>query len=219
MLSDLFDHNVRWADGKRREDPDYFKRLSALQSPEYLWIGCSDSRVPANVITGLEPGEVFVHRNVANLVHRGDLNLLSVLEFAVETLEVKHIIVCGHYGCGGIRAAVDGDRHGIIDHWLQPVRDVADRHAGELAGIADPEKQQNLLCELSIKAQVESLSRTPILRSAWKRGKSLAIHGWVYGLKDGLLRDLDCGCGKSHGAPGCEEITAAAPAGREGQDD
>ncbi|WP_417414702.1 carbonic anhydrase [Hoeflea sp.] len=200
MLSDLFDHNVQWAEAKRQEDPEFFNRLAALQSPEYLWIGCSDSRVPANVITGLQPGEVFVHRNVANLVHRGDLNLLSVLEFAVETLEVRHIIVCGHYGCGGIRAAMDGHRHGIIDHWLQPVRDVADRNAGRLAEIGDPEKQQDLLCELTIKAQVESLSRTPILRSAWKRGKFLSVHGWVYGLKDGLLRDLDCGCGEAHSA-------------------
>ena len=210
MLSDLFDHNVRWAAAKRHEDPEYFNRLSALQKPEYIWIGCSDSRVPANVITGLEPGEVFVHRNVANLVHRGDLNLLSVLEFAVETLEVKHIIVCGHYGCGGIRAAMDGHRHGIIDHWLQPVRDVADQHADELAGIPDPEMQLNQLCELTIKAQVESLSRTPILRSAWKRGNSLAIHGWVFGLKDGLLRDLDCGCGSGHGGPRCDDVSAGA---------
>ncbi|MBA5779472.1 carbonate dehydratase [Stappia sp. F7233] len=194
MLSDLLDHNIRWATAKVKEDPDYFRRLSALQRPEYLWIGCSDSRVPANVITGLEPGEVFVHRNVANLVHRGDLNLLSVLEFAVETLEVRHIIVCGHYGCGGVRAAMDGHRHGIIDHWLQPVRDVADQHAGDLATVPDPEIRLNRLCELSIAAQVESLSRTPIIQSAWKRGKPLAIHGWVYGLNDGLIRDLKCGC-------------------------
>jgi carbonic anhydrase len=207
MLKDLFEHNIQWADAKRRDDPEYFNRLAALQSPEYLWIGCSDSRVPANVITGLEPGEVFVHRNVANLVHRGDLNLLSVLEFAVETLEVKHIIVCGHYGCGGIRAAMDGSRHGIIDHWLQPVRDGADQHAEDLEAIPDPEMRQDLLCELTIKAQVESLSRTPILRSAWKRGKTLAVHGWIYGLKNGLLRDLECGCGNSHTGPECRETT------------
>ena len=131
-LKELLDHNVRWANGKRENDPEYFRRLSALQRPEYLWIGCSDSRVPANVITGLEPGEVFVHRNVANLVHRGDLNLLSVLEFAVETLEVNHIIVCGHYGCGGVMSAMDGHRHGIIDHWLQPVRDVAENAKNHL---------------------------------------------------------------------------------------
>ncbi len=199
MLSDLLDHNIRWATGKVRDDPDYFRRLSALQRPEYLWIGCSDSRVPANVITGLEPGEVFVHRNVANLVHRGDLNLLSVLEFAVETLEVKHIIVCGHYGCGGIRAAMDGHRHGIIDHWLQPVRDVADAHDAQLAAVLDQDTRLNRLCEMTIAAQVEGLSRTPIIQSAWKRGKDLAIHGWVYGLNDGLIRDLECGCSGHHG--------------------
>lgn len=192
MLTDLLDHNVAWATGKLRDDPDYFQRLSGLQQPDYLWIGCSDSRVPANVITGLEPGEVFVHRNVANLVHRGDLNLLSVLEFAVETLGVKHIIVCGHYGCGGVRAAMDGHRHGIIDHWLQPIRDIADHCDRSLAVIADREGRLNRLCELSIAAQVESLSRTPIVRSAWKRGKTVSIHGWVYGLDDGLIRDLEC---------------------------
>jgi len=204
MLSDLLDHNIRWATDKVREDPDYFRRLSALQKPEYLWIGCSDSRVPANVITGLEPGEVFVHRNVANLVHRGDLNMLSVLEFAVETLEVKHIIVCGHYGCGGVRAAMDGHRHGIIDHWLQPIRDVADAHDSDLAPVLDPDTRLNRLCELSIAAQVEGLSRTPIIQSAWKRGKGLAIHGWVYGLNDGLIRDIECGCA-GHGREGSHE--------------
>ncbi len=192
MLSDLLDHNVRWAKTKQKEDPTYFKRLSDLQRPDYLWIGCSDSRVPANVITGLEPGEVFVHRNVANLVHRGDLNLLSVLEFAVETLEIKQVIVCGHYGCGGVRAAMDGHRHGIIDHWLQPIRDVADVGAGELAELEDEQVRLNRLCELSIQAQVASLARTPIIQSAWRRGKPLRIHGWVYGLDDGLLRDLNC---------------------------
>ena len=197
MLSDLFDHNVRWAAAKRAKDALYFDRLSALQRPEYLWIGCSDSRVPANVITGLQPGEVFVHRNVANLVHRADLNLLSVLEFAVETLEVKHIIVCGHYGCGGVRAAMDGHRHGIIDHWLQPIRDVAEANLSELQAIADGEGRLNRLCELTVAAQVESLSHTPIMQSAWKRGRDLAIHGWIYGLRDGLLRDLGCGCDRS----------------------
>jgi carbonic anhydrase len=191
MLSDLLEHNVRWATSKQQEDPDYFRRLSALQRPEYLWIGCSDSRVPANVITGLEPGEVFVHRNVANLVHRGDLNLLSVLEFAVETLEIKHIIVCGHYGCGGVRAAMDGHRHGIIDHWLQPIRDVADVAASELSVLSTEDARLNRLCEMSIQAQVASLARTPIIQSAWRRGKALQIHGWVYSLDDGLLRDLD----------------------------
>lgn len=202
MLSDLFDHNRSWASAKRAEDPQYFDRLSALQRPDYLWIGCSDSRVPANVITGLQPGEVFVHRNVANLVHRADLNLLSVVEFAVETLEIEHIIVCGHYGCGGVRAAMDGHRHGIIDHWLQPVRDAAEAHADELDRVADPEDRLDRLCEISITAQVESLARTPIVQSAWQRGKALSIHGWVYGLKDGLLRDLRCDCWASEAEGG-----------------
>lgn len=194
MLSDLLAHNERWAHRKQRQEPDFFRNLSALQQPEYLWIGCSDSRVPANVITGLQPGEVFVHRNIANLVHRGDLNLLSVLEYAVENLNVRHIIVCGHYGCGGVRAAMDGRRHGVVDHWLQPVRDVADDHAAYLDSISDPDIRLNRLCELSIEAQVASLSRTPIIQSAWKQGRALNIHGWVYGLNDGLLRDLGCGC-------------------------
>ena len=192
MLDDLLKHNRAWAAEREAEDPDYFKRLSQLQKPDYLWIGCSDSRVPANVITGLQPGEVFVHRNVANLVHRGDLNLLSVLEFAVETLEVENIIVCGHHGCGGVRAAMDGHRHGIIDHWLQPIRDVALMNEEKLATLTDPETKLESLCELSIAAQVDSLSQTPIIQSAWRRGKKLNIHGWVYALNDGLLRDLDC---------------------------
>ena len=192
MLSDLLTHNREWAHRKVQTDPDYFKRLANLQKPKYLWIGCSDSRVPANVITGLEPGEVFVHRNVANLVHRGDLNLLSVLEFAVGTLGVEHIILCGHYGCGGIRAALDGHCHGVIDHWLQPVRDVAEAEAHQLERFADTDSQLNRLCELSIEAQVQSLSRTPIIQNHWREGNSLNIHGWVYGLHDGLIRDLNC---------------------------
>lgn len=208
MLADLFEHNVRWASAKCTEDPHYFDRLSALQRPEYLWIGCSDSRVPANVITGLEPGEVFVHRNVANLVHRADLNLLSVVEFAVETLEVKHIIVCGHYGCGGIRAAMDGQRHGIIDHWLQPIRDVAEANCAELSRIDETEEKLNRLCELTVASQVASLSQTPILQSAWKGGRPLTIHGWIYGLKDGLLRDLKCDCDRSVAAFRCDEANA-----------
>lgn len=192
MLNDLFEHNRRWADEKRRDDPDYFRKLASLQRPEYLWIGCSDSRVPANVITGLEPGEVFVHRNVANLVHRADVNLLSVLEFAVETLEVKHIIVCGHYGCGGVRAAMDGNRHGIIDHWLQPIRDIADGCGDLLPGEDDRERRLDRICELNVQSQVAGLARTPIIQSAWKRGRSITIHGWIYSLDDGLLRNLEC---------------------------
>lgn len=191
-ITQLFEHNVRWAEQQRREDPHYFERLEALQSPDFLWIGCSDSRVPANVITGLAPGEVFVHRNVANLVHRADLNLLSVLEFAVETLKIKNIIVCGHHGCGGVRAAMDGHRHGIIDHWLQPIRDTADQARQELQ-LLDETERLNRLCELSVRSQVDSLARTPIIQSAWKRGLEVSIHGWIYSLHDGLLRDLDCG--------------------------
>ena len=201
MIDRLLKHNIGWAAEKRRNDPEYFKRLAALQKPEFLWIGCSDSRVPANVITGLEPGEVFVHRNVGNLVHRADLNLLSVLEFAVEALEIRHIIVCGHYGCGGVRAAMDGTRHGIIDHWLQPIRDVANKFEDHLIDIKDETSRLNRLCELSIESQVRNLSRTPIIRAAWEKGRDLQIHGWVYGLTDGILRDLGCGCpsaGKGH---------------------
>lgn len=193
MPDELLKHNVQWAAERQVEDPEYFKRLAGLQRPEYLWIGCSDSRVPANVITGLEPGEVFVHRNVANLVHSGDLNLLSVLQYAVEMLEVKHIIICGHYGCGGVTSAVDGERHGLIDHWLQPIRDVAEASREDLDTIPDQADRLNLLCELSIKAQVRNLSRTPIIQTAWQQGKDLTIHGWAYGLSDGLLRDLKCG--------------------------
>lgn len=191
-LQELLDHNRQWARERVVEDADYFNRLSGLQAPDYLWIGCSDSRVPANVITGLQPGEVFVHRNVGNLVHRADLNLLSVLEFAVDTLGVEHIIVCGHYGCGGVKAAMDGVRHGVIDHWLQPIRDIAEAHHGELRSIEDGAARQARLCELSVVAQTASLARTPIIQSAWSRGLNLSIHGWVYGLHDGLLRDLDC---------------------------
>ena len=200
MLADLLRHNRDWSERRRREDPAFFSRLAALQRPEYLWIGCSDSRVPANVITGLEPGEVFVHRNVANLVHRSDLNLLSVVEFAVEVLEVRHIIVCGHYGCGGIRAAMEPHRHGIVDHWLQPVRDIAEETAGELAGVDSIDQRNDRLSELSVRAQVNNLARTPILRSAWTRGSSVELHGWVYGLTDGLLRDLRCDMGPAQGA-------------------
>lgn len=193
MLTDLLEHNRRWSEKRQQDDPEYFHRLVAIQQPEYLWIGCSDSRVPANVITGLEPGEVFVHRNVANLVHRGDLNLLSVLEFAVDTLNIEHIILCGHYGCGGVRAALDGHRHGIVDHWLQPIRDTADAHAEELDSFGSDSASQDRLCELSIQAQVENLARTPIIQYAWKRGRRINIHGWVYSLSDGLIRDLKCG--------------------------
>lgn len=191
-LEDLLTNNIAWAEERRREDPSYFDRLEALQNPAFLWIGCSDSRVPANVIAGLAPGEVFVHRNVANLVHRADLNLLSVVEYAVEILQVKYIIVCGHHGCGGVQAAMDKHKHGIIDHWLQPIRDVADAGRAELDIHKNQQDRFNALCELSVKAQVDSLARTPIMQSAWQRDNKVSIHGWIYSLHDGILRDLNC---------------------------
>ena len=189
--ADLLEQNVRWSAERTDEDPNYFRRLRDLQRPEYLWIGCSDSRVPANVITGLEPGEVFVHRNVANLVHSGDLNLISVLQFSIDVLQVKHIIVCGHYNCGGVHAAVDGEAHGTIDHWLQPIRDAAQRNAEDLA-VEDGWERHTRLCRHSVRAQVAALANNPIVQGAWGRGQPLAIHGWVYSLEDGLLKDLGC---------------------------
>jgi carbonic anhydrase len=191
-MEELFRRNVAWAEERKRADPDYFERLSGLQAPEYLWIGCSDSRVPANLLTGLEPGEVFVHRNVANLVNPGDLNCLSVLQFAVDVLRVKHVIVVGHYGCGGVRAALDGDRFGLIDYWLHPIRDLADVHRHTLDCIESHSDRVNRLCELNVEAQVRQVVDTPIVRDAWARGHSLAVHGWVYSLADGLIRDLHC---------------------------
>jgi carbonic anhydrase len=191
-MDHLFDNNRAWAQAQTRSDPDYFRRLSQLQSPEYLWIGCSDSRVPANQITGLQPGEVFVHRNVANLVNPGDLNCLAVLQFAVDVLKVKHVIVCGHHGCGGVTAALNGERHGLIDYWLHPIRDLAEARAAELESIPDRAARTNRLCELSVMAQVRQVADTPIVRDAWARGQTLSVHGWVYSIDDGLLRDLNC---------------------------
>jgi len=197
MIADLLSRNKEWASKRTQEDPEYFRNLSKLQQPKYLWIGCSDSRVPANVITGLEPGEVFVHRNVANLIHPTDLNMLSVVEFAVNQLHVQHIIICGHYGCGGVRAAVGGKGFGLIDHWLEPIRDVADAQfeCSECGSWSDEELDR--LCEASIVSQVRRLARTPTLQSAWSTGMDVSIHGWVYGLKDGLLSDLNCTIGRT----------------------
>lgn len=188
-LKPLFDNNRAWAERITAEDPAFFDKLSELQNPQYLWIGCSDSRVPANQITGLAPGEVFVHRNVANVVVHTDLNCLSVMQFAVDVLRVKHIIVCGHYGCGGVRAALFGDRLGLIDNWLRHIQDVRDRHAGLLAPLAD-EAAADRLCELNVIEQVANVAQTTIVRDAWERGQPLAVHGWIYGLSDGRLRDL-----------------------------
>ncbi|MCP8896155.1 carbonic anhydrase [Shinella daejeonensis] len=192
MIEELFIRNRAWSAEKQADNPEYFRKLSTLQEPEYLWIGCSDSRVPANVIAGLEPGEVFVHRNVANLIHPADLNMLSVVEYAVHQLGVRHIIICGHYGCGGIRAAVSGQRSGLIDHWLQPIRDVADTRfeCRECGSWSDASLDR--LCEASVAEQVKRLARTPTIQAAWKAGRDVTIHGWIYGLRDGLLYNLDC---------------------------
>jgi carbonic anhydrase len=200
MIAELFSNNLRWAASKARGDPEYFRRLAAQQSPEYLWIGCSDSRVPANEIVGLDPGELFVHRNVANLASPQDANFLSVLQFAVEVLRVRHVIVCGHYGCGGVRAAMSGRRHGLIDHWLQPVRTLYREGAERFDAIADLEARANNLCEHNVAAQVAAIAANPFVEDAWRRRQPLSIHGWVYSIQDGLLRDLEttvAGPGKS----------------------
>lgn len=189
---DLLEENLRWSQERTAADPAYFHRLSTLQAPKFLWIGCSDSRVPANVITGLEPGEVFVHRNVANLVYPADLNCMSVLQFAVEKLKVKHIIVCGHYGCGGVQAVFDGSQSGLVEHWLAPVRDLCRQHRDELSALPDDEARVDRVCEMNVAAQVDSLCHAPIVTQAWERGQELVIHGWIYRLSDGRLRELHC---------------------------
>jgi carbonic anhydrase len=191
MIENLLRNNLAWAANRIRTDPEYFRRLSAQQTPEYLWIGCSDSRVPANEVVGLEPGELFVHRNVANLAPAQDMNLLAVLQFALEFLKVRHIIVCGHYGCGGVRAVLDGRRHGILDHWMQRVQRLCEDHQGDLDAIHDPETRVNFICEKNVLAQVRALSRNPFVTDAWHRGQPLSIHGWVYSIRDGLVRDLE----------------------------
>lgn len=191
MLDHLKANNRAWADRMVAHDPDFFKRLENQQSPQYLWIGCSDSRVPANEIVDLAPGEIFVHRNVANLAPPQDANYLSVLQFAVDVLKVRHIIVVGHYGCGGIKAAVDGQRRGLIDHWLHPIREVAEEHRDELAMIADTHKRHDRLCELNVMRQVHNVSSDVFVLDAWARGQALSVHGWVYSLATGLVNDLD----------------------------
>ncbi len=189
-LSHLFDNNRAWAAEMTRQDPAFFTRLSGQQAPQYLWIGCSDSRVPANQIVGLPPGEMFVHRNIANVVVHSDLNCLSVMQFAVEYLRVQHIIVCGHYGCGGVTAALRGDKLGVVDNWLRHVQDVRWKHNHELDALPDYEARRRRLCELNVVEQVVNAAQTTVVRDAWARGQSLSVHGWVYGLEDGLLRDL-----------------------------
>jgi carbonic anhydrase len=191
MLDDLKANNRAWAERMVARDPEFFKRLERQQGPQYLWIGCSDSRVPANEIVDLAPGELFVHRNVANLAPPQDANYLSVLQFAVDVIKVKHVIVVGHYGCGGIAAAVDGKRRGLVDHWLHPIREVAGEHKAELDAIADPHKRNDRLCELNVVRQVRNVASDLFVQDAWARGQSLQVHGWVYSLATGLVNDLD----------------------------
>jgi carbonic anhydrase len=189
-LKHLFDNNRAWAARRTQQDPSFLERLARIQRPEYLWIGCSDSRVPANEITGLQPGEVFVHRNVSNVVVHTDLNALSVIQYAVDVLKISNIIVCGHYGCGGVKSALHGERLGLIDNWLRHVEDIRDLHWPMLARIAAPQAQWDRLCELNVIEQVTHVCRTSIVRDAWARGQELTVHGWIYGLKDGLIHDL-----------------------------
>ncbi|MEI8246200.1 MAG: carbonate dehydratase [Lentisphaerota bacterium] len=188
-LPELFKNNKKWASEIWASNPEFFSRLAAQQAPEYLWIGCSDSRVPANEIVGLLPGELFVHRNVGNLVIHTDMNCLSVLQYAVDMLMIKHVIVCGHYGCGGIQAALENKPHGLVDNWLRHIRDISHRHHDKLKILSKAE-QMRRLCELNAVEQVINVGNTTIIQDAWERGQKIAIHGWIYDIADGLLRDL-----------------------------
>lgn len=187
----LLENNKAWVTLQKYNNPEYFKELAFEQNPEYLWIGCSDSRVPSNQITGTKPGEIFVHRNIANMVVHSDMNMLSVLSYAVEVLKVKHIIVCGHYGCGGVLAAMGNKQYGLIDNWLRHIKDVYRYHHVELDAIADPELRGRRFVEVNVVEQVHDLGKTSIVQNAWKNNQPLHIHGWVYDLKDGLIKDLD----------------------------
>ncbi len=189
-LKRLFERNRAWAEEISAREPGFFSELARQQTPEYLWIGCSDSRVPSTQLVDLSPGEMFVHRNVANLVVHTDLNCLSVMQYAVDVLKVRHVIVCGHYGCGGVQAALGGARFGLIDNWLRHVQDVAEKHSEALARAPDFDTKLRLLCELNVREQVLNVCRTTVVQAAWERGQELSVHGWVYALEDGLLRDL-----------------------------
>jgi carbonic anhydrase len=197
MLDHLKANNRAWAERMVSLDASFFRRLEQQQAPEYLWIGCSDSRVPANEIVGLDPGELFVHRNVANLASPQDANYLSVLQFAVDVLKVKHIIVVGHYGCGGVGAAVDGKRRGLVDHWLHPIREVCHEHRHELDAISDRRDRLNRLCELNVIRQAKNVASDVLVHEAWARGQDLHVHGWVYSLSNGLVRDLNVTVGRA----------------------
>jgi carbonic anhydrase len=189
-LPQLFENNRRWASNNKEVDPDFFRNLKKQQAPEYLWIGCSDSRVPANEIVGLLPGELFVHRNIANLVIHTDMNCLAVLQYAVDVLKVKHVIVCGHYGCGGVEAAMGNRSHGLVDNWLRHIQDIQRRNRAELEIIPDDSDRMNRLCELNVCDQVFNVCNTTIVQDAWRRRQKVMVHGWIYDLGDGLLKDL-----------------------------
>ncbi|MBV1889422.1 MAG: carbonate dehydratase [Gammaproteobacteria bacterium] len=188
-LNHLFESNLAWAKKIKEQDPEFFSRLSKIQNPEYLWIGCSDSRVPANQITNLDPGEIFVHRNIANVVVHTDLNSLSVIQYAVDVLNIKHIIVCGHYGCGGVKAALEDHQHGLIDNWLRHIKDVIRFNSDKFEGL-DQEQKLDLLCELNVKEQVNNIYNTTIVQNALKQGKEVSVHGWIYNIANGILKDL-----------------------------
>ena len=189
-LKRLFERNRAWAKSVKERDPEFFSRLAKQQAPEYLWIGCSDARVPANELMGMAPGELFVHRNIANLVHNIDTNLMSVLEFAINVLKVRHVMVVGHYGCGGVRAAVERQEFGLIDNWLRKIKDVYAANKEALDAEPDQEKRLNLLCEINVRQQVLNICHTSIVQNAWREGRELAVHGWIYAIADGLLKDL-----------------------------
>ncbi len=189
-LEQLFENNRQWAKQVKEKTPDFFEKLSQLQKPKYLWIGCSDSRIPANLCVGLLPGEIFAHRNVANLVVHTDLNCLSVIQYAVEVLKIEHIIVVGHYGCGGVKSAMDNNRLGLIDNWLRHIQDVMRKHESLLAAIESEEKRFERLCELNVVEQVTNVCETTIVQDAWQRGQAVNVHGWIYSLSDGLMHDL-----------------------------
>lgn len=202
VLKHLFDNNKNWAADIKKADPEFFRKLASQQRPEYLWIGCADSRVPANEIVNMLPGEIFVHRNIANVVVHTDLNCLSVIQYAVDVLKVKHIIVCGHYDCGGIAAALENSEHGLIDNWLRHIKDVYRFHQQEIEAQPDEKLKIDLLCELNVKEQVANVCHTTMVQNAWKAGQELAVHGWIYRVSDGILKDLNvCATGLQDLAP------------------
>jgi carbonic anhydrase len=215
-LEDLLQRNQRWAEAALASDPDFFRQLSGQQSPEYLWIGCADSRVPANQVVDMAPGEIFVHRNVANVVVHSDLNCLSTIQFSVEVLKVRHIIVCGHYGCGGVKAALNGARIGIADNWLNHIGDVLSRHAAIIDSIEEPERQLRAACELNVIEQMLNVCRTTPVRDAWAGGQELSIHAWIYGLDDGLVKELGFGADGPDNLLADYESAIAAVAARAG---